>query len=317
LKEVVLALKIDFSYNGPIFDAHSHVVDEQALDLLVKIGESYGVKKSLLIMHGPSPDIYEELYPGRFIYAKYFYGWSLFSCDIYEVLPEIESLKDEGYSIAKTHFAPIWVDRMKESGILPTIDNECFDPFFDALSECDIPTLVHVSDPDTYYIIRYNNREHYGTKEEHIAQFERRLARTPNLQFQVAHFCAQPEPHRLSNLSRLFDTYPNFVVDTGSARWMARELSKNPDQSRNFLIKYADRILFGTDCVARPKDADYYTGRHLALKLLFETDVVNFPLPFIDADTADTGGTFINGLDLPEHVLQKIYWKNAITRYLK
>ena len=314
---MVLKLEADFTYKGPIFDAHSHVVDEQALDLYVDISESFGVEKSLLIMHGPSPEVYEKLYPSRFVYAKYFYGWSLFSCDIHEVLPEIESLKDEGYSVAKTHFAPIWIDRMKESGILPSIDNECFDPFFDALAECDIPTLVHVSDPDTYYRIRYTNSEHYGTKEEHLKQFENRLARNPQINFQVAHFCAQPEPHRLTNLARLFDNYPNFVVDTGSARWMCRELSKNPEQSRKFLIKYENRILFGTDCVARPMNSDYYTGRHSALRMLLETDVENIPLPFIDADTVDTGGTFINGLNLPDDVLKKIYWENAIQRYSK
>jgi predicted TIM-barrel fold metal-dependent hydrolase len=165
--------------------------------------------------------------------------------------------------------------------------------------------------------MRYNNPEHYGTKEEHLEQFERRLVRNPELQFQIAHFCAQPEPHRLPNLARLFDTYPNFVVDTGSARWMARELSKNPEQSRSFMIEYADRILFGTDCVARPMNTDYYAGRHSALKILFETDVENYPLPFVDADTADTGGTFINGLNLPKEFLKKIYWENAVNRYSK
>ena len=45
-------MEVDFSYKGSIFDAHSHVVDEQALDLFVEIGESYGVKKTLLIMQG-------------------------------------------------------------------------------------------------------------------------------------------------------------------------------------------------------------------------------------------------------------------------
>ena len=177
--------------------------------------------------------------------------------------------------------------------------------------------LVHISDPDTYYVMRYNNTEHYGTKEEHLAQFERRLARNPKLQFQVAHFCAQPEPHRLTNLSRLLDTYPNFCIDTGSARWISRELSKNPEQSRDFIIKYADRILFGTDCVARPMNSDYYTGRHSALRILLETNMASVPLPFIDADTVDTGGTFINGLNLPEKVLKKVYWENAIRRFEK
>jgi hypothetical protein len=314
---LVLRLEIDFSYKGPIFDAHSHVVDEQALDLFVEIGKSYGVEKTLLIMHGPTPDVYKDLYPGRFIFAKYFYGWTLFACDINEMLPEIQSLKDEGYSVAKLHFSPIWVDRMKDTGVIPSIDNECFDPFFDAIAESDIPTIVHISDPDTYYAMRYQNTQHYGTKEEHLDQFEMRLSRNPKLQFQVAHFCAQPEPHRLANLSRLLDTYPNFCIDTGSARWISRELSKNPEQSREFFIKYADRILFGTDCVARPTNSDYYIGRHSALRTLLETDVINEPLPFIDADTVDTGGTFINGLNLSKNVLEKIYWKNATYRYVK
>jgi hypothetical protein len=315
--EMVLKMETEFTYNGPIFDAHSHVVDEQALDLFVSIGESYGVKKILLIMHGPSPKVYENLYPERFVYAKYFYGWNLFSCDIKEVLPEIESLKDEDYSVAKTHFSPIWNDRIEESGIIPSIDNDCFDPFFDALSDCEIPTIVHISDPDTYYAIRYSNSKHYGTKEEHLAQFERRLARNPEIQFQIAHFCAQPEPYRLDNLSRLLDSYSNFVIDTGSARWMSRELSKNPEQSRKFIIKYSDRILFGSDCVARPMNPDYYTGRYSALRILLETDLVNAPLPFIDADTVDSGGTFINGLSLPRKVLKRIYWENAVHRFSK
>ncbi|MHA1615349.1 MAG: hypothetical protein ACTSYJ_10930, partial [Candidatus Thorarchaeota archaeon] len=55
-------------------------------------------------------------------------------------------------------------------------------------------------------------------------------------------------------------------------------------------------------------------GRYLALRLLFETDVRNVPLPFVDADTVNTGGTHINGLNLPKSVLDKIYWKNA-TRF--
>jgi hypothetical protein len=51
--------------------------------------------------------------------------------------------------------------------------------------------------------------------------------------------------------------------------------------------------------------------------MLLETNVVNEPLPFIDADTAEIGGTFINGLSLPEEVLKKIYWDNAMQRYHK
>jgi hypothetical protein len=92
---------------------------------------------------------------------------------------------------------------------------------------------------------------------------------------------------------------------------MCRELGRNPKQSREFLIKYQDRILFATDCVASSLDRDYYEGRHSSLRMLLETNVEKVPLPFIDKDTVNTGGTFIYGLDLPESVLEKFYWKNG------
>ncbi|MHA2021399.1 MAG: hypothetical protein ACW96N_06770, partial [Candidatus Thorarchaeota archaeon] len=98
---------------------------------------------------------------------------------------------------------------------------------------------------------------------------------------------------------------------TSSARWISRELSKNPERAREFLTKYSDRIHFGTDCVAFTDDSSYYDGRHLSLRLLLESSVRNVPLPFQDADTVNSGGTRINGLELEENALRRIYWENA------
>jgi hypothetical protein len=96
---------------------------------------------------------------------------------------------------------------------------------------------------------------------------------------------------------------------------MARELSKDVDKAREFLIRYSDRILFGTDLATYRENLEYFGARYRAQKLLWETAVRNEPLPFEDADTKATGGTFINGLDLPLKVLKKLYWDNAIQTY--
>jgi predicted TIM-barrel fold metal-dependent hydrolase len=178
-----------------------------------------------------------------------------------------------------------------------------------------------MSDPDTYYASKYANSHVYNTKEEDLNELEAALARHPDVRFQLAHFAAQPENDRLANLSRWLDSYPNFNVDTASARWMARELSRNPERSREFLIKHQDRVVFGTDCIAffrfkwRSTSKNYFDNRYLALRQLFETDVQGIPLPFKDKDTMNEGGTLINGLSLPDRVLRKIYWENAVRFY--
>ena len=190
------------------------------------------------------------------------------------------------------------------------MDEDEMAPFFDAMKDEDIPFILHLSDPDTYYQTKYTNKNIYSSKEKDLKELEGVLSRHSSIKLQIAHFAAQPEIHRLDNLARWFDTYPNFNIDTSSARWISRELSKDRQKAKAFLIKYFNRIHFGTDCVAFTPDEAYYVGRHLALRLLFESQVLNEPLPFIDADTVNTGGTFINGLDLSKDILDRIYWTN-------
>ncbi len=305
----------NFRYEGPIFDSHAHVIDIDALDIYVRIGRKYGVEQSVLIVHGDDISQYQERYPDRFSFARYFSGWTLFTDGPDAAIQEVKDLRATGYSLAKMHFAPFWSDRLSNSERVSSVDSDVFDPLFDAFQDADIPVLIHIADPDTYFQSRYTNSEVYGTKEDHLQEFEDRLKKNKQLRFQAAHFAAQAEQHRLPNLERLFDTYPNLSVDTSSARWMARELSKDPDNARRFVGKYKARILFGTDCVARTLENDYYDGRHLTERLIFESNVRMRPLPFVDKDTVGKGGTYINGLCLPDGVLEKIYWENAFRLY--
>ncbi|MFW9926829.1 MAG: amidohydrolase family protein [Candidatus Thorarchaeota archaeon] len=270
----------------------------------------------MLICHGLGAKKYaDQKFPNRFIYAKYFSGSMRFTSGVEPLIKEIETLKAEGYHMAKMQSAPVMRGRASASIDYLRMDDDDMARFFDAMKDRGIPFLLHLSDPDTYYASRYTDSKYFSSKERDLNELEGVLQRHSTMKLQLAHFAAQPEIHRLDNLARWFDTYPNFNIDTSSARWLSRELSKDPKRAREFFIKYQDRILFGTDCVSWGPDRGYYEGRYLALRLLFETEGVNMPLPFTDSDTVNSGGTFINGLNLPDMVLQKIYWDNVHNFY--
>ncbi|RDE15423.1 MAG: hypothetical protein C4K49_06230 [Candidatus Thorarchaeota archaeon] len=307
--------KLGYNYDGPIFDAHSHAADETALKLMMEVAAQYGVEKRLLILHSAKPAAFEEKYSGRLVFARFLMISNLRSLEPDKLKAEIDSMAVDGYSVAKMHFAPLWIDRLAEQPLLTSVNDERLDTLFGVLEERQIPVLIHVADPDTYYATRYADMGRYGTKDKHIGEFEERLSRNSRLHFQVAHFGAQPEPERLANLGRMFDRYSNLSVDTGSARWMVRELGRSPIRAREFIIKYSGRVLFGTDCVARTLERGYYEGRYSSERLLWETNVSGVPLPFADTDTENSGGTFINGLSLPKKVLGKLYWENAQALY--
>jgi predicted TIM-barrel fold metal-dependent hydrolase len=305
-------LNSDFTYSESIFDAHTHGIDPDSLDLLVSIQEKYGIRKAVLICHSPALMEYaRSTYPGRFIFAKYFSGTMRFTEGPYNLAREILSAPEEGYDLVKMQSAPVMRARAKADPGELRLDGDEMVPMFEAIIDADIPFILHLSDPDTYYASRYTDTDYFGTKERDLEELEGVISRYPAIKFQIAHFAAQPEIHRLDNLSRWFVSYKNFNIDTSSARWMSRELSKDVQRAGEFLTKHSDRIQFGTDCVAFTDDSSYYDGRHLSLRLLLESSVRNVPLPFQDADTVNSGGTRINGLELKEDVLQKIYWHNA------
>ncbi|MHA2303292.1 MAG: amidohydrolase family protein [Candidatus Thorarchaeota archaeon] len=308
----MLSLNPDFTFEHPIFDAHTHGIDPDSLDLLVRVQKKFGVQKAVLICHSPAIVEYaRSTYPNRFIFAKYFSGTMRFTEGPHNLAREILVAPEEGYDLVKMQSAPIMRARAKaDSGELRLYGDE-MSPMFAAIKDAGLPFILHLSDPDTYYASRYTDTDYFGTKERDLEELEGVLSRYPDIKFQIAHFAAQPEIHRLDNLSRWFDSYKNFNIDTSSARWMSRELSKDPEMARDFLTKYSDRIQFGTDCVAYTDDSSYYDGRHLALRLVLESSVRGVPLPFQDADTMNSGGTKINGLSLDTSVLQQIYWDNA------
>ena len=114
-------------------------------------------------------------------------------------------------------------------------------------------------------------------------------------------------------MAKRLDTYPQVHVEV-SAR--TRDLTRQPAiKVRAFFLTYQDRILYGVDRSWRPyrtpdvtpTDADRATFA-ADLEAQYRRDWAYYA----GTGTTDYGrGDTVEGLALPQVVLEKFYWKNA------
>ena len=172
--------------------------------------------------------------------------------------------------------------------------------------------MFHTADPDAFFqpVDRFNERyeelsahpdwgfhgSHFA-KAELLAQRNRVFARHPRTTFVGAHVAERPEC--LAEVSGWLEEHPNLYVDI-SAR--ASELGRQPYTAREFFLRHADRILFGTDLV--PEEEMY----RLYFRLL-ETADEYFDYP---SHASRQGRWQVYGLRLPDDVLRRVYRDNAL-----
>ncbi len=126
-----------------------------------------------------------------------------------------------------------------------------------------------------------------------MEMFEDAVASNPNTIFIADHLLNMS--HDLPRLGRLMDKYRNLYVDI-SGRFS--ESSVTPRATRAFMVKYQDRILYGTDNT--PSERMYaHTFRIMetADEHIYSDDSYHWAL---------------SGWDLPDSVLKKIYRDNAL-----
>jgi predicted TIM-barrel fold metal-dependent hydrolase len=139
-------------------------------------------------------------------------------------------------------------------------------------------------------------------KETILAARDHLLAENPQLRVVGAHLGSMETD--VDEIAKRFDLYPNFAVDT-AARMEYLMLAPR-EKVRNFLIKYQDRVLYGTDL-------EFLNGEATpdALKDWQETYARDWKFLATDQNL-QLRGRQIEGLNLPEPVLRRIFHDNAV-----
>ncbi|MCM8756957.1 MAG: amidohydrolase, partial [Candidatus Omnitrophica bacterium] len=112
------------------------------------------------------------------------------------------------------------------------------------------------------------SKEHFHKIAENV------LMKFPKLKVIFAHFYFLSSD--LERLGLLLETYPHLYLDIAPGTEMFINFSKHLDKTREFFIRYQDRILYARD---------YFDNRHQQL---------------------------LNSFGLPRAVLEKIYFRNAL-----
>jgi len=190
------------------------------------------------------------------------------------------------------------------------VDDPRFHLVWDLCARLKIPVLIHTAEPWSFFQPqdRFNERwlelkqfpqrarppDRYPSWETLMAEQHHLFASHPNTIFINAHLGWLGG--NLAELGRLMDQMPNMDTEIGA---VLAELGRQPRFARQWFIQHQDRVMFGKDiwepteydCYFRVLETadeyfDYYRKRHAFWKMY--------------------------GLDLPDEVLKKLYYKNAL-----
>ena len=199
------------------------------------------------------------------------------------------------------------------AGELLQIDDPRWDPIWETCGRLKLPVIMHVADPAAFFdpIDAHNERweelsrhpdwsfhgQQFPSRDALLEARNRVIARHSKTTFIGAHLGNNSED--LATVAEWLDRYPNLVVEISSR---IGELGRQPYTSRDFFIKYADRVMFGTDGPWPEKRFGLYWR-------FLETRDEYFP--YSEKEFPPQGMWQIYGVYLPDEVLQKIYHQNA------
>lgn len=196
------------------------------------------------------------------------------------------------------------------SGKRVAVDDPRLDAVWRECGKLGIPVLIHTAEPRSFFEPqdKFNERwlelkqfpqrarppDKFPPFEQLLAEQHRLFRKHPGTRFIDAHLGWLGGD--LARLGKLFDELPNVYTEIGA---VLAEIGRQPRNARAWFLKYQDRIMFGKDSwapdeylvyfrVLETEDEyfDYYRKRHAFWKMY--------------------------GLGLPDEVLKKVYYKNAL-----
>ena len=198
----------------------------------------------------------------------------------------------------------------KADGMRLRIDDPDLDPVWEAAGRLGLPVFIHTADPQEFWQpIDYRNErwlelalfpgrrypaEEFPPFEQLMTERDNLLRRHPRTTFVIAHMGWHAND--LGRLAKILESMPNVHTEVGAVLY---DIGRQPRVAHDFFVRFQDRILFGKDSF-QPEEYPYYWR-------VFETRD-----DYFDYYRDYHASWKLYGLGLPDEVLKKVYYRNAL-----
>jgi len=223
----------------------------------------------------------------------------------------------------------IGMDLKDSDGNFVMLDHPKLDSVFNFLEKNSILLLGHQGEPKNCWLPldkmtvdsdrgyfsqhpEYHMHLHpeYPSYAQQLEARDTRLKKHPNLKYIGLHLASME--WSVAKVAEWLDTFPLAKVDLAERIChLQYQAQKRRDEVRDFVIKYQDRIIYGTDVIDDGQQSPSQIAAKFDLLWRFHWDFFSTEQLM---QAPEFKGSFL-GLGLPDQILRKIFYKNAADTY--
>jgi hypothetical protein len=320
-------------------DSHVHIdtdrgiLEKQAVSdnfRLLTINVDHSDSSAITLQHDLALEAIRKFHGTVYYAATFFFDTTGFGTDDWSknIISHLD--KDiAGGAVSVKIWKNIGMTERDRNGRFIMVDDPALDPVIDYIISRNLPITGHLGEPrncwlplsemtvsgDSSYFAEHPQYHMYlhpdfPSYEDQINARDHMLEKHPDLVFIGCHLGSLE--WNVDELAKRLDRFPNMAVDMAARIChLQYQSARDREKVRNFIIKYQDRLLYGTDLSDLGSGSDQEKADRIHKTWIDDWKYFTTN----EKMNSDSFRGEFDGLHLPKEVVDKIYSENAIKWY--